>query len=751
MRVKQVHDLPAARPRRHFADRLVLIMALSLIGPCVGSGALAQAPGPELFAKEPRTSLEIWDAIDYLLRTKQATKALPYINRFMQSKPDDATLIAIRNRYGPGSILRLSDDQVTQPFAKPMTEAMLAAAHKYATRPERITKFIGELTKTPEEQEYAVRHLREAGPEVIPFLVEALSRPDYSADNRTQIVRSMGRLDRSVIPPLAAVLDSPDEALATDAAKALALIGDKEAVPYLTFPAASPNTSAAVRAAAQGAIGYLTGRPFSAQARTPVQVLTNTAWRYHRHQVEFPDDPALVWDWDNNRKLPVSRQVSTNEAEGIQGLKFVQQALRLDPRDRDAQVAQLSLALESSIKRVGFDAFPTKDEATWNSAKASGPLILAQVLKTAIADSKTDLAAVAAMALGQIIDRATLAATGQPHPLVDALYAPGRRVQFAAAKALVNLPASGPFPGSSRVVPTLTRFVNKQSLPRAVVIDGNPNRGSQLAGFLINLGYDAELELTGNQGFTAAAASADVDLVFVSYDLFRAGWGLDDTLAKLQADSRTAATPIYVYGPINVQYRRPNLEHDYPGIKFLVQPGNPDMLQQQLKGLPTPLQERERARYAREAAELLAQVATTHKSPLTADLTVAEPVLAAVLNTQAIAQPAAVTLANIPDPDAQRSLADLVLDPSQPTATRKEGAALLVRSIKQFGRLVTAAQEARLVTGLREEADLGIRADLLTVLKALLPVPSAGLPQRQVPPIPAAVPVQSPTPPVPPQ
>ena len=371
------------------------------------------------------------------------------------------------------------------------------------------------------------------------------------------------------------------------------------------------------------------------------------------------------------------------------------------------------------------------------------------MLKTAIADGKTDLAAVAAMALGQIIDRATLAATGQPHPLVDALYAPGRRVQFAAAKALVNLPASGPFPGSSRVVPTLTRFVNKQSLPRAVVIDGNPNRGSQLAGFLINLGYDAELEVTGNQGFAAAAASADVDLVFVSYDLFRAGWGLDDTLAKLQADSRTAATPIYVYGPINVQYRRPNLEHDYPGIKFLVQPGNPDMLQQQLKGLPTPLQEPERARYAREAAELLAQVATTHKSPLTADLTVAEPVLAAVLNTQAIAQPAAVTLANIPDPDAQRSLADLVLDPSQPTATRKEGAALLVRSIKRFGRLVTAAQEARLVSGLREEADLGIRADLLTVLKALLPVPSAGLPQRQVLPIPAAVPVQSPTPPVP--
>ena len=91
--------------------------------PGLVSKVLAQAPGPELFAKEPRTPLELWDAIDYLLRSNQAKKALPYIDRFMKSKPDDATLIAIRNRYGPGSILRLSDDAVTRPFAQPMVEA----------------------------------------------------------------------------------------------------------------------------------------------------------------------------------------------------------------------------------------------------------------------------------------------------------------------------------------------------------------------------------------------------------------------------------------------------------------------------------------------------------------------------------------------------------------------------------------------------------------------------------------------------
>ena len=182
------------------------------------------------------------------------------------------------------------------------------------------------------------------------------------------------------------------------------------------------------------------------------------------------------------------------------GLRLAHEALKLSPHDQNAQVVKISLALEKAVERIGYEAFPAKDQAAFNAAKASGVSVLSDVLKTAIADGKTDLAAAAAIALGQITDKAALASTGRPHPLVDALYAPGRRTQFAAARALVNLAPTDPFPGSSRVVPTLARFAIHQSLPRAVIIDGNPNRGSQFAGFLINLGYDSELEMTGTRG-----------------------------------------------------------------------------------------------------------------------------------------------------------------------------------------------------------------------------------------------------------
>src|SRR5947209_4919420 len=82
-------------------------IGIALIVPLANPTVSAQPPGPELFAREPRTPLELWEAADYLIRTGQAQKAVPYLDRLQKSQPDDPAWIAIRDRYGPGSFLRL--------------------------------------------------------------------------------------------------------------------------------------------------------------------------------------------------------------------------------------------------------------------------------------------------------------------------------------------------------------------------------------------------------------------------------------------------------------------------------------------------------------------------------------------------------------------------------------------------------------------------------------------------------------------
>ncbi len=256
------------------------------------------------------------------------------------------------------------------------------------------------------------------------------------------------------------------------------------------------------------------------------------------------------------------------------------------------------------------------------------------------------------------------------------------------------------------------------------MIDANPNRGSQLAGFLINLGYDSELEATGSRGFLAAAEAADVELILIAYDLFQ-GWPLNATLASLRADARTAAIPIFIYGPLNVRFNHPSVEQDYPGIRFLVQPVDAATLKRQLKELPAPLGDAEHAAYAREATQLLVQIAKDRQGPLASDLRAAEPALTAALHASETAPSAATVLADVPDPDAQRSLADAILDPASADALRKQSAVELTRSIARFGRLMSADQESRLASTLRDEDDPDIRASLLMIVRALTAAPRA--------------------------
>ncbi|MDR3635839.1 MAG: hypothetical protein P4L84_18700 [Isosphaeraceae bacterium] len=668
------------------------------------------------FSKAPETPLELWEAADYLIRTGQGAQAVPYLSTFLKSKPDDATLLRIRDRYGAGSILRLDDDPRTRPLAKPVVDMLNSAVLRHATRPERIGRFITGLTKSREEQQYAVDRLRESGPFAVPHLVRELQRPALSADDRAALVHGAGRLDRTAGPPLIATLDSPDGRLVRDAIEALAMMGELRAIPQLTYLAARGNQTAAT------AIEALTGRPWGGVERSPARVLTDEALRYHLHEIRFPGDTFFLWVWDDAQKVPASREVSRADAEAYFGLKYAREALVLDPSNRTAQVALLSLALEQAVERAGYASYPANDTTgSFAAATAAGPEILATIVRDALARGKYDLAAAAVTALGQVADVNALAADRRPNPLVQALSAPSRRVQFAAARALVLLAPRRPFAGSSRVVPILARFATNQAVPRAVVIDGNPTRGGQLKGFLKALGYDPILALTGDEGFRVASETADVELILIDNHLVQGAWRLVDTLSNLRADARTAGVPIAIVGPLNLEYKLGYLSETFPGVKLLVQPTSAEALERQLGGRPAQLPDAERAGYARAATSLLALVAQQAGSPFEVDLTAAEPSLTVALNVPATGVSASAALADVPNPGAQRGLADVLLDPGKPDELRLTTAAQLARSIQRYGPLVAADQEAKLLAAFDQAVDPALRGALGAVIGALRP------------------------------
>ncbi len=689
-----------------------------LVGSGVARGQQTQAPPPPSFSRNPTTPLETWEVADYLIRIGQPEQAAPFVKRFLDSNPDDATLLRIRDDSGPGTILRLADNPATAPYSAPIIDKVGKAAIRAATDPARLERFVAALRSSREEQAYAVDRLKEAGPYAVAPILRELSRPGLPNEDRTPYAENMGRLDRGAVPPLIAALESTDVRLVGDAARALGRIGDPRAVPALTYLAARRNPESVARTQAIAAIQEITDIPFGSQPKTPPKVLADEARRYHLHEVRFPGNQVVVWVWDEAASTPAPRIFSSRDAESYLGLQAARQALALDPGDITAQANLLALALDHDP--VGSSP----------SALAAGPVVLSQVLRTAIADGRSDLAASAATLLGRVVDRDDLATGGRPDPLVESLSAPDRRVQFAAAEALVRLDPRRSFSGSSRVVPVLTRFLATQGVPRALVVDGNPLRGGQSAGFLRTIGYDAQVASTGAEGFALASGSADVELILTEANFVNDPWTLTDLLGNLKADGRTSGIPVVIVGPLATRNQIAASLESFPGARFAVTPTETALFGGQLNRIVTSLGVRpftadERTNYAKRSSALLATIARSPGSPFEADLAAATPALGAAINSPIAPIEAAMILGDIPGQAAQRTLADAVLDTSRPAPSRLASADNLARSIRRFGRVVAPEQERRLLDELNSEADPAIRNALATIIGALRPTPDA--------------------------
>ena len=689
-----------------------------LIGSGVARGQQTVIQPPTSFARQPANPLETWEVVDYLMKIGQPEQAAPFVKRFLDANPDDATLLRVRDEYGPGTILRLADYPSTAPYTAPLLDRVSKAAVRAATDPTRLERFVAALRLSREEQAYAIDRLKEAGPYAVAPILRELSRSGLSNEDRVPYAENLGRLDRGAVPPLIAALDAADARLAGDAARALGQIGDPRAVPALTYLAAKRNPESTARPQAAAAIEAITGLPYNSQPKTAPRVLADEARRYHLHQVRFPSGQVAVWVWDSATQTPVTRLASAFDAEGYLGIRAAREALNIDPGDISAQANLVALSLEHDP--VGSSAL----------ALSGGPSVLEQVLRTAVADGRSSLAAAAATLLGRVVDRDDLATGGRPNPLVEALSAPDRRVQFAAAEALVKLDPRRAFSGSSRVVPVLTRFLTSQGVPRALVVDGNPLRGAQAAGFLRTIGYDAQVAATGAEGFGLAAGSSDVDLILTEPNFVNDSWTLADFLGNLNADGRTAGIPVVVVGPLASRNLIAASLESFPDARFAVTSTETTLFGAQLNQIirslgVEPFTEQERTDHAKRAAGLLATIARRPGSPFEPDLTTATPALATAINSPIAPTETMIALGDIPGQTAQRILADAVLDTSRAATGRIVAAENLSRSIRRYGRTVAPEQERRLVTELDSETDQTLRNALAAVIGALRPTPDA--------------------------
>jgi hypothetical protein len=685
------------------------------------------------FFKKPETALEYWAAMRFNIEVGKFNLAAEDFKGFLAKKPTDAELLQIEEEQGMAAFLRLLNIPELRADARPLIDRVTAVVKAHRSNPERLRKFIRNLDASPEERAYALTELRRAGPAAVPYLIDAL-RAAGTVQQRARLLSAVYQLTPDSVPPLLAALDLGDPNLQLELIEIFRQRADAAVVPYLWYPWASPRAPEAVRLKAQEALMMFLDVKRPDQLPPAKAALAREAEKYYRHQVRFPQMvPTTVWGVANGKL--VSQPLTASQAEEFYGLTFARQALDLDPAYEPAQIVFLSLALEKGFERAGLDQPLDKGAPEVKLLlRVVNPELIMTVLERALSEHRLPVILGAVRALGDLGEvRALRPLNQKPPALLKALYYPDRRVQLAAAGAVLSIPSATPSTSAARIVEILRRTLAAEPTPRAIVADFNKDRANAVGQGVREAGYTPLLCYTGNEVLRRLAEAADVDVLFVDYAI--PDPALPYLLAQLRGDVDAGRLPVFVTVhpdaggkvPPGLEESLQRLTQHFQNVWIIPTTTAKEPLQQIIaarltEAMGKPLSAEERKANAREALTWLKRLATQEVPGY--DVRAAEGAVVKALHDNELALLAVETAGRLPGSTPQRELAQLMLDTTPPPPVRAAAAAALSQHIQRYG--LTLGNE--LVKGLQDlyqaADDPKLKSSLALVLGSLDPAPA---------------------------
>ena len=781
-------------PLRFIAGGLLFALLLGASRPAPGQdkdkAGIPIKGDPRRIFKAPETAPEFWRALRFEIEIGKFDIAAEYLRGFLGKNPTEEELLQIEAKEGMHTFLQLltiprwsadpKADLEAKKNAQELVNRVNAVVRKQLGDPKRIAKFIQNLRATEEERIFAIGELRRSGPLAVPALVAELLRTVKEPDDHQDVLSALPYLSADAFPALAAALDVSDATIRGELIDLFVEKAETRAVPHLWYLSAASDQPETIRNKATAALRRFLPRQ-SGRLPDAHAALTDVARQYLHHKVKFADPQAVpVWRWDG--KQLAAEVVPASKAEEYFGLRFARQALALKPDYQPAQEAFLTLAIEKGFERAGLDQPLSKGapEVKELLGSASAELLLT-VLEQALAEQRVPVILGVVRALGDRAEAAALRSAGRGTPaLLRALYFPDRRVQLAAADAVLRIPNSPAPVVSTRVVEILARAVageqGASAKPKVLIAFAHETDAHAVSRAAAAAGLDPVRAHTGREAMARLQHAADIDLLLVEASLPNPGY--EALLGQLRSDANVGRLPLLLVAPTGreatlrdlsehvdrearllhetktrerfageKQQREANLKRlqalyareaerlrdayqrsadAYPNVwvtgENLVRDGErlKSEVQERMKESKSlPLSEAERKGQAAEAIVWLARLA--RKEVPGYDIQPAVGAILQALQSAELAPFALEAAGKLSGPKAQRELALFLLDGKRPAELRAKAAEELVGHLQHQGAALLPAQVDGLknLVGAAEEPK--IRAAVAQVLGSLRP------------------------------
>ncbi len=394
------------------------------------------------------------------------------------------------------------------------------------------------------------------GARATPYFLAYLTQTE-SVANRTSAIIGLQKLGPVAVVPLLQALASSDSIQVQNCLFVLGNIGDFRAAGAMRTIVDDPSYPNTVRTAARKAIVKLTGIGPDPLARSASDYYLETARGYYEDDPEAMSDlgiDTLFWQWESGKlvgqKIPPFLINEMLAEEACLG------ALRTSPNNKQAwdlllltylaqytEVSDLAIAAQEKKAQLSADEetmLKRVNRLMWRIravAAIGGPEALGSALTKAMADRRGRLAEVAARILGQVIPRGT----APPASLTRALSYGDRRVQYAAALALVRISPTQAFDEARLVVSILGRALGEKAPRLVLVVSDKPALRKKISRAIREAGHLAAQSFNGPAALDIARRWPLFDLIVVDTNMAgMAGYQIYETLRQ---DLRTQNIP----------------------------------------------------------------------------------------------------------------------------------------------------------------------------------------------------------------
>lgn len=496
---------------------VLLLLTLSVIS---GSRVIAQGDGNQtradrVFQLEPDTPRRLVISAHAAARLSYTQVARGYLQTLIDQGLSNEDLLMLREQVGLETFMNLHANADLQPMAGELLQQLNDASFAAVVLPGKAEDLVARLGTSSDETVTAGTDLLTLGNAA----ADALLKADIETQSGTVAYNLLRRHPRQFRFGILNALNDADFGQQRRGLLVLATSADSELAPLLLRYEFGSDSEEVRQAAARAVSQLWSGKNRPQTADEAVEWLTNQA--------------AILLASAADRFSP------RPDAALTKALRLAEVAVEIDGAEGDRSAATL-LACQAATSNV------TEEDVNASVREAA--------LQIAIRAKHSTAAA------------ALLQPNAEDLRLATQLS--GAVVRVTAAAELLKLDQR--VRGAAFARRVLDDAAEGSTSPEAVVIDPRLDAATEAVWLLQDQGYDATRCLTGQAGFERAASQLSCELILIHSNCLR--WNLSQTVANLRADSRTAQTPIAVYGPHQDRAAIRQLQHRYPGVSWLPGP-----------------------------------------------------------------------------------------------------------------------------------------------------------------------------------